>query len=293
MTYAHFACMGGIVADASNIHDYASVVTGTPDGVRFLAYNNCLPNISDKAIQDKSKADYLAKGLVCVQVLWMVAQMIERKVTGYPLTLLEIHTMVHVLCALVIYALWLQKPKDVMDPVLLPRDPYESLLAWMFLYTSCRSMNSSYVETDASKLAWYGNLTYGYRDIPMMESDFHVPWKRDRSTEITLQVVELGLDAMVPPHIQTYFKGRKVGSDDPKSYSAFPFLGGDVDHVVGSRSGYWVPLWDPVMSQYKKISVGPRPGTRMWVRAMSVSLADSYQSWGGITSKIRFGVRSG
>ena len=71
----------------------------------------------------------LAKGLVCFQVTWMVVQVqhnvpftwqtlegfnqlyqqaIARKASGYPLALLELHTLVHVLCALIMYSLWIK-----------------------------------------------------------------------------------------------------------------------------------------------------------------------------------------
>ncbi|KAK0733104.1 hypothetical protein B0T26DRAFT_631727 [Lasiosphaeria miniovina] len=85
-------------------------------------------------IDDKSKADSIAKALVVGQVCWMAAQCIARAAYGLPIALLEIHTMVHVLCALLIYAVWFRvscngigraccigllsgkKPQDVRQP---------------------------------------------------------------------------------------------------------------------------------------------------------------------------------
>jgi hypothetical protein len=64
--------------------------------VRSLVLRGHFLNLSDTSIKDRSKADGLAKGLVCVQVLWMIIQCIGRKVSDLPLTLLEIHTLVHV-----------------------------------------------------------------------------------------------------------------------------------------------------------------------------------------------------
>ncbi|KAK3375716.1 hypothetical protein B0T24DRAFT_205852 [Lasiosphaeria ovina] len=85
-------------------------------------------------VDDKSKADSIAKALVVGQVCWMAAQCIARAAYGLPIALLEIHTMVHVLCALLIYAVWFRvscngigracrigllsgkKPQDVRQP---------------------------------------------------------------------------------------------------------------------------------------------------------------------------------
>ena len=45
-----------------------------------------------------------------------------RKISGYPLTLLEIHTLVHVLFALVMHIVWLKKPTNIQDPTLIEAD---------------------------------------------------------------------------------------------------------------------------------------------------------------------------
>lgn len=39
-----------------------------------------------------------------------------RKATGLPLSLLEIHTLVHAFCALIMYMFWFKKPVGVRDP---------------------------------------------------------------------------------------------------------------------------------------------------------------------------------
>ena len=40
---------------------------------------NILPDLSEDEIQSKSKANGLAKSLVCVQALWFIAQCITRR----------------------------------------------------------------------------------------------------------------------------------------------------------------------------------------------------------------------
>lgn len=98
--------MGGLTLDVQKLHDQESHLTLTPEGVITLAKHGHFINISLETVSDRSKANFIAKALVCAQVLWMIIQCIARKINGYPLTLLEIHTMVHVVCALIIYSLW-------------------------------------------------------------------------------------------------------------------------------------------------------------------------------------------
>ena len=67
-------------------------------------------NLSEQDIMDKSKADGLAKTLVCVQALWFCAQCISRVAQRLPITLLELNAFAHSLCALLVYLLWWHKP---------------------------------------------------------------------------------------------------------------------------------------------------------------------------------------
>lgn len=130
MVYAQYVLMGGIAVDLSDLHNTLDKVTLTPDGILYLARHGHFVKISRPEIQDKSKADTLAKALVCVQVLWVVGQAIERKVTGFPITLLEINTIVHVICALVMYCLWFQKPLNVLDPTIIDLGDDRDLLGY-------------------------------------------------------------------------------------------------------------------------------------------------------------------
>ena len=98
--------MGGFAYNLDGLRDGLSPVTLSSDGMIALARQGHFVDISPEDIGDKSKADILTKSLICIQVLWIVIQCIARKAAGYPLTLLEIHTMVHVVCALTIYVLW-------------------------------------------------------------------------------------------------------------------------------------------------------------------------------------------
>ena len=119
--------------DVSHLHNSLSRLTITPKGVAFLARHGHLLGIPESTIRDKSKADVLAKVLVCAQVTWMLIQTIGRAINGYPITLLEIHTIVHVACAITMYVLWFQKPLDVRDPAWVDSSGFEDLLALMLV----------------------------------------------------------------------------------------------------------------------------------------------------------------
>lgn len=88
-------------------------VRPSPETVSWLAKQNIWIEVSQKTIDDKSKADIFQKILVVIQVLWMVTQCIARSVHDLPLTLLEIHTMVHVACAVFLYICWFRVCLDL------------------------------------------------------------------------------------------------------------------------------------------------------------------------------------
>ena len=118
MIYCFYAIMGGFIVDVSESLPSIGTLTLTGSGVRELATRGHHLKLGQKAIMDKSKADLLAKGLVICQIGWLVLQSLARKAVGLPLTLLEVHTMSHVAAAVVLYACWWFKPKDVGEATL-------------------------------------------------------------------------------------------------------------------------------------------------------------------------------
>lgn len=67
-------------------------------------------------INDKSKADDLAKIVTVFQAAWILLQCLGRRLNGLPITILELNTVLHVLNAIVMYSLWWRKPLDVDMP---------------------------------------------------------------------------------------------------------------------------------------------------------------------------------
>ncbi|KAM0219864.1 hypothetical protein ACHAQD_006202 [Fusarium lateritium] len=125
LKYAFFIVMGAVRFD---VHDILSIpdldltaakyfedlgprrksVRPGPALIIWFAKRGHWIKIRKQDIDDKSKADTLQKALVLIQVAWMVIQCIARRISDLPLTLLEIHTMVHVVCAMILYACWFQ-----------------------------------------------------------------------------------------------------------------------------------------------------------------------------------------
>ncbi|KAL9582927.1 MAG: hypothetical protein Q9212_003011 [Teloschistes hypoglaucus] len=116
-TYGFFVLMGGLSVDVSHLHDRLQTVVLTSSGVQRLAETGCFFDVSDQDIQDKSKADFLAKGLVLLQISWTILQCLSRKAVGLPLSILEVHILVHAGCALIMYILWFDKPLDIDEPI--------------------------------------------------------------------------------------------------------------------------------------------------------------------------------
>ena len=105
----------------------------TPRGLLLLAKCGHLPKVSEEEIMDKSKVDELGKLLACTQVTWMVVQVCTRLGLRLPVTLLEVTAVSHVVCALVLYALWWYKPRKVDEPTVLTGDWVRPLAAFMLM----------------------------------------------------------------------------------------------------------------------------------------------------------------
>lgn len=147
------------------MHEKLSRLTITPTGVLHLAKEGLCEQISDDDIRDKSKADWLGKGLVILQILWMMLQCIFRKAAGYPLSPLEVHTLVHAGWALLVYCLWFKKPLDIKKSTVIKYEGFENLLALMLM----RSPKFGWVQ--------YGNIAIpeGFMRV-RQDSRIHHRW---------------------------------------------------------------------------------------------------------------------
>lgn len=150
MDGAYFVVMGGFVVDVTKEYMYStanretthptdtvpSTETPAPEaqdssGSRtvkktltaeeFMRYMECDlihgETFDKRAIVDKGKTSSIAKVLATFQILRLLAQCISRWKSNMPLTLLEIHVAIQVICTMIIYACWWSKPLDVYHPI--------------------------------------------------------------------------------------------------------------------------------------------------------------------------------
>lgn len=100
--------------------------TLTPRGILRLAELGKLPkSYTSKTVKDKSKASFLAKFLVCFQAVWIIIQVGGRYIADLPVTLLELYTVLHTMCAVAMYIIWIDKPFDVNQPTFVSIHPRE------------------------------------------------------------------------------------------------------------------------------------------------------------------------
>lgn len=129
--------MGGIVLDMSCDKERVwpegcNVLTITPACFEECFEKDAFKDIdlsflSREKIEGKQKVDLLAKCLIVIQALWFCFQFIARIWQSLPVSLLELNTFAHSLCALFIYILWWYKPGDIEDPFIIPTEASEAL----------------------------------------------------------------------------------------------------------------------------------------------------------------------
>ena len=89
-----------------------------------------LDAITPAAINDRSKADGVAKLFTIMQTGWFVLQCLARLIQQISITTLELSTIAFVVCAIGTNIMWWAKPKDVFVPIVLEIDcTLEGLLA--------------------------------------------------------------------------------------------------------------------------------------------------------------------
>jgi hypothetical protein len=91
--------------------------------------------------------------------VWMLVQTIVRKAYGLPITLLELNTLAHVGCAVLMYAIWWPKSKDVNEPQVIT---IPSPVAYYLHYVLVRYKALRYGEWDLSEatLAVYASSPF-------------------------------------------------------------------------------------------------------------------------------------
>lgn len=130
--------MGGFVFETAPGEPFLPLddtrVVLTPEGILYLMEHapDLLPNIPVADIVARSKAGVVTKALLCFQAISFCASCAARLTQNLPVSLLEVTTFAHCLCALAAYALWLHKPQDVDEPTLIAGENAREVCALMF-----------------------------------------------------------------------------------------------------------------------------------------------------------------
>ncbi|KAL4756012.1 uncharacterized protein BDW70DRAFT_166870 [Aspergillus foveolatus] len=78
---------------------------------------------TDQEIENRAKADALAKAFTVCQSLWVTVNIIGRAQYGLSITPFEFMTLAYIVCAILLYAVWWDKPQDMTVPISI-RVPY-------------------------------------------------------------------------------------------------------------------------------------------------------------------------
>lgn len=127
-THSFFAISGGFAMDLgspsrnqNSLPGSRTRVTLNPQSILTLAQFDAalVPEVTQAMLEDKSKANAVVKVIICFQATWFMIEVTARLGQRLPISLLELNTFVHALSALLIYALWWDKPFDIEEPLVL------------------------------------------------------------------------------------------------------------------------------------------------------------------------------
>lgn len=138
MTHGHYVAMGGLAAEFTIAPGLSERLAITPDNFSAFVERlgpDFLPNLSEDEIADKSKANGLAKTIVCIQALWFGVQCFTRWSQALTISLLELNTLGHTYSALAMYLLWWYKPLDVSESTVIDDENFRELAAAWSLRT--------------------------------------------------------------------------------------------------------------------------------------------------------------
>ena len=197
MTHSFYAIMGGFAFDTSDaepnfLPNHRSRLCISVYGLSYIAKKapELIPDIAEKQIRDRSKADSLAKFIVCLQALWFCVQCITRVSQQKAISLLELNTFAHAFCALLIYALWWHKPQNIEEPTLLKGQKEWEMCAFLCMHSITKSRWFEHSEA-------YGGPEFGTRICPQIV----IQWAPNATKEpapASNRIVNSGTDSISP-----------------------------------------------------------------------------------------------
>ena len=106
MTHGFFVVMGGFMERDKHGRSVRTLdADSIPEEVK--------KDISRVYIEDKSKGDILSKAFALLQTGWFILQCIARKISGLPVTQLEVATVAFAVLNFAMYIVWWRKPQNV------------------------------------------------------------------------------------------------------------------------------------------------------------------------------------
>jgi hypothetical protein len=140
--HSWFVLMGGMSFEDSAEEDHRFMpadrrrVNITMESFEYMLKmrDHLIPDISREVIQDRSKSDRLAKLLTCWQAGYFCIQCVFRLSQELSITLLELNVFAHALCALALFVIWSDKPRDVCEPTLIVGDEANDCCALFCLH---------------------------------------------------------------------------------------------------------------------------------------------------------------
>jgi len=113
---AFFATMGGFCYEDNTINGprWTSLKIDTLRGFRAM---DRIHDCRVPEMRDGGGANSIAKTVTIFQTGWIVLQCLGRCLEGLHITLLEFNTSLHVIIAIVMYAIWWEKPDDIGRPI--------------------------------------------------------------------------------------------------------------------------------------------------------------------------------
>lgn len=172
-----------------------------------MSFLGRLPEIQENQIRDKSKADGLAKFLVVLQAGWMILETLARVQQKLPVTLLEINTMGHVVCAFALYGLWWSKPLDIKDPTLIRREEWmDKFVSLMWMCSPICWDNNDFI-SEIRCMSYSPPSQRGMLGTPITPTAPNVERKNTIETK----------EAPKKPH-KTHFSVGSIGARDPKKF---------------------------------------------------------------------------
>ena len=220
--HSFYAVMGGFVFETSTpILGPHIRFALTRHGVEFLMENapELVPDLSEASILNRSQSDSLGKALLIIQLLYFCISCAARWAQSLPLTLLEVSTFAHAICAVATYLVWWKKPFDIAEPTVISGAQADEAAAYLLLISMVRrDVIAGLIPLDCD--SEYSYLTISQASI----SDTGHSSEGAIDADGTLRPLDVQPSQIVRINNFTFM----VSSKEPASFSSFIYGRGSV-----------------------------------------------------------------